>query len=171
MLLASIPGNMQAWILFFRERCPGTTSQIGTCHVGRLSWTNIQAVSAISKSHFFYLSFLSISRIDRCSQKHLNSFFESMQMKPLHQGRIRLYTCRSNICRSNHLQFPWAQIAWKLSSKNRYLMDDFYAGYGIRTRELLRDRILSPARRARASHCARLSIFADMVTSGIVILY
>ena len=87
MLLASIPGNMQAWIHFSGKGVPV-----------RLSWTNIQAVSAISKSHFFYLSFLSISRIDRCSQKHLNSFFESMQMKPLHQRCIRLYTCRSNLC-------------------------------------------------------------------------
>ena len=135
MLLASIPGNMQAWILFFRERCHGTTSQIGTCHVCRLSWTNIQAVSAISKSHFFYLSFLSISRIDRCSQKHLNSFFESMQMKPINEVHFSLYTCRSNICPLNLLDLQ----------KNRHLIDGFYAGYGIRTRELLRDRILSPA--------------------------
>ena len=89
MLLASIPGNMQAWVHFSGKGVPVPRPK---------SEHATSAVSAISKSHFFYLSFLSISRIDRCSQKHLNSFFESMQMKPLHQRCIRLYTCRSNLC-------------------------------------------------------------------------
>ena len=106
MLLASIPGNMQAWIHFL-GKVP--RYQVPNRNMSRRSSLLDQYSSRLChfQISFILCILLSISRIDWCSQKHLNNFFESMQMKPLHQGRIRLYTCRSNICISRVLvAFP-----------------------------------------------------------------
>lgn len=100
MLLASIPGNMQAWIRFLGKV---SRYQVPDRNMSRRSSLLDQYSSHLChfQISFILCILLSISRIDWCSQKHLNNFFESMQMKPLHQGHIRLYTCRSNISISN----------------------------------------------------------------------
>ena len=79
-----------------------------------------------------------------------------MQMKPFTERHFSLYTCRSKYPRIKSSLIAQQKHPGNYL-KNTHVRDGFYAGYGIRTRELLRDRILSPAPLASLANPAPIS--------------